>query len=128
MTGSWSKVTATTLTDRGLAEFSVPTYSGSQPVRYRATLDPAGGLPRVTTNAVDSSAWGAPDFADEFSGTTLGAAWSTRGTDYNPAGLRGLLQGLAGRRPRLGRRRSDCPCWPTRPGATCARRTARTGA
>ena len=93
VTGSWSKVTATTLTDRGLAEFSVPTYSGSQPVRYRATLDPAGALPRVTTNAVDSSAWGAPDFADQFSGTTLGAAWSTRGADYNPTGLRACSKG-----------------------------------
>ena len=91
--GLLDKVTATTLTDRGLAEFSVPTYSGSQPVRYRATVDPADGLPAITTNAVDSSAWGAPDFADEFSGTALGAAWSTRGTDYNPAGLRGCSKG-----------------------------------
>jgi beta-glucanase (GH16 family) len=91
--GTWEKLTSTTLTDRGLAEFSVPTYSGSQPVRYRATVDAADGLPRLTTKTVDSSAWGAPDFADQFSGSTLGAAWSIRGTDYNPVGLRACSKG-----------------------------------
>ncbi len=90
---SWQQVTATTLTDRGLAEFSVPTYAGSQPVPYRAVLDPADGLPKLKTSSVLSSAWGAPDFADQFSGSTLGAAWSTRGTDYNPVGLRACSKG-----------------------------------
>jgi beta-glucanase (GH16 family) len=90
---SWRTVATATLGVRGLAEFRVPT-PGSQAVRYRATADPTDGLPAlVATASVSSATWGPVDFADEFSGTSLGSAWNTRGTAYNPAGLRGCSKG-----------------------------------
>jgi beta-glucanase (GH16 family) len=89
---SWRAVAATRLDARGLAEFTVPA-NGSQPEEFRATTDPADGLPALTTTSVRAGAWGPVDFADEFGGTSLAPAWGTRGTDYNPAGLRGCSKG-----------------------------------
>ena len=51
------------------------------------------GKAAIKTDPVVSTEWGAPDFADEFSGRKLGAAWSDRFTDYNPAGLRRCSKG-----------------------------------
>jgi len=90
---SWKSVAQTTLTSRGLAEFSVPTLSSGRPVTYRATALAVAGQPAVTTRSVLSTQWGAPDFVEEFSGTALTSSWSNRGADYNPAGLRKCSRG-----------------------------------
>jgi beta-glucanase (GH16 family) len=90
---SWRTVAATALTDRGLAEFSVPTYDAGRPLTYRATASAVKGLKAVTTAQVVSTTWGAPDFVDEFSGTALGPSWSHRGGAYNPDGLRRCSKG-----------------------------------
>lgn len=90
---SWRTVATTVLTDRGLAEFSVPTYDGRGPITYRATASAFNGLQAVTTAQVASTKWGSPDFVDEFSGTALGPSWSHRGGAYNPDGLRRCSKG-----------------------------------
>lgn len=90
---SWKSVARTTLTSRGLAEFSVPTLTFGRPVTYRATALAFAGEPAVTTRGVLSTQWGAPDFVEEFSGTALTSSWSHRGTDYNPVGLRKCSRG-----------------------------------
>ena len=69
------------------------TYAGGSPVTYRATATAFQGLPALTSASAPSTRWGAPDFADEFSGTALGASWSHRGQDYNAAGLRRCSKG-----------------------------------
>ena len=90
---SW-KTVATAVTDtRGLAELGVATYASGSPLTYRATAAAFQGLPALSSASALSTRWGAPDFADEFSGTALGASWSHRGPDYNPAGLRGCSKG-----------------------------------
>jgi beta-glucanase (GH16 family) len=92
---SW-KAVAEVITDaRGLAELSVATYAGGSPVTYRATAAAFQGLPALTSVSALSTRWGEPDFADEFSGTALGASWSHRGPDYNAAGLRRCSKGSA---------------------------------
>jgi len=90
---SWKNVAQTALTSRGLAEFSVPTLSGGQPVRYRAVAQSFESQPALTTGEVLSTQWGAADFVEEFSGTALSSSWSHRGPDYNPAGLRRCSRG-----------------------------------
>ena len=89
--GRWSPDAATDA--RGLAELSVATYASGSPVTYRATAAAFQGLPALTSAGALSTRWGAPDFADEFSGTALGASWSHRGQDYNAAGLRRCSKG-----------------------------------
>lgn len=90
---SWKTVAQTTLTSRGLAEFSVPTLSGGRSVTYRALAHSFEGQPPLRTGEVLSTQWGAPDFAEEFAGTALSSSWSHRGPDYNPAGLRKCSRG-----------------------------------
>jgi hypothetical protein len=90
---SWAKVAKTRLTRKGLAEFGVPTTLGGLPITYRATALKYRGKPAVTTGEVVSTQWGVPDFADEFSGRTLGAMWSHRAKQYNPDGLRRCSKG-----------------------------------
>jgi beta-glucanase (GH16 family) len=89
---TWQVVDTATLDARGLAAFRVS--AGSTPTEYRVTAEAVSGLPALTsTTAVGTSTWGTPDFADEFTGTSLGTAWTTRGTVYNPAGLRACSKG-----------------------------------
>ncbi len=91
--GSWQQVAQSPLNARGLAEFSVATYVGSQPITYRATALAHQGLPALSSGTAVSTRWGSADFVEEFGGTALGASWSHRGPDYNPAGLRACSRG-----------------------------------
>ncbi|MGI8646251.1 MAG: glycoside hydrolase family 16 protein [Nocardioides sp.] len=90
---SWVKVAKTKLNERGLADFSVPNTLGRLPVTYRAEVLKFQGKPATTTDEVDSTGWGAPDFVDEFAGRKLSASWNTRAEKYNPAGLRRCSRG-----------------------------------
>ena len=90
---SWKAVADAATDARGLAELSVATYASGSPVTFRATAAAFQGLPALTSASALSTRWGAPDFADEFSGTALGAWWSHRGQDYNAAGLRRCSKG-----------------------------------
>lgn len=90
---NWVKVAKAKLNERGLADFSVGTTLGGLPITYRATALKFQGKPAITTGEVLSTQWGAPDFADEFSGTSLSEAWSNRAGTYNPAGLRRCSKG-----------------------------------
>ena len=91
--GSWQRVATTTVTGRGLAEFSAATYVNGLPATYRATALAYQGQPAITSASAMSTRWGAADFVEQFSGTALSGAWSHRGPDYNPAGLRGCSKG-----------------------------------
>jgi beta-glucanase (GH16 family) len=90
---SWVKVAKTKLTRKGLAEFTAPTTLGGLPITYRATALKYQGKKAITTGQVVSTEWGAPDFADEFSGRSLSPAWSHRVPTYNPDGLRRCSKG-----------------------------------
>ena len=90
---SWKQVALVPVNSRGLAEFSVATYSGGSPVTYRATALAYQGLPALTSASAVSNRWGPADFVEEFSGTALSGSWSHRGPDYNPAGLRACSKG-----------------------------------
>jgi len=90
---AWKTVESTKLTNRGLAEWSVPTKVKGKAVTYRATAMPWKGLASITTKPVTTSAWSKPSFRDEFSGTALGSRWTHRLGFYNPAGLRNCAKG-----------------------------------
>jgi beta-glucanase (GH16 family) len=89
----WVKAGKTRLNARGLADFAVATTSAGLPVTYRATALKHQGKAAVKTGQVVSTEWGSPDFLDEFTGRSLGDAWSHRATYYNPAGLRRCSKG-----------------------------------
>lgn len=90
---SWKKAGKAKLNKRGLAGFSVSTTRGGNPITYRATSPKYKGKASVTTDSVVSTQWGAADFADDFSGTSLNPTWSSRVTDYNAEGLRRCSRG-----------------------------------
>jgi len=87
--GGWKQASKTKLTKTGLAEFSVPTKKAV----YRATALRFKGLAPVNTKTVKTTAWGTPDFRDEFAGSALSASWSHRVGFYNPDGLRNCAKG-----------------------------------
>ncbi|MGI8646257.1 MAG: hypothetical protein ACR2JD_08060, partial [Nocardioides sp.] len=91
----WVVVDQTRLSRAGLAEFTARTRRGGDPVRYRVTALPDRGLDMHHSAAVWSTAWGAPDFVDEFDGAALDARWSHRIQFHNPLGRSQLLQGVA---------------------------------
>ncbi len=90
---SWVKAGKAKLTQKGLAEFSVATTLGGAPIVYRATALKYSGKAAVTSGQVLSTQWGAPDFVDEFTGSTLGPVWTHRAKTYNAAGLRRCSKG-----------------------------------
>ena len=89
----WKKVATSKLTNRGLAEWSVPTKVKGKAATYRATALKWQGLAPVTTKTVKTSQWGSPSYRDEFTGTGLGSDWSHRLGFYNPYGLRNCAKG-----------------------------------
>jgi beta-glucanase (GH16 family) len=75
----------------GRAEFFVPTRRAE--ATYRAVAQSYRGLTPKRSSAVVSGSWGAPDFADEFDGTSLSPAWEHRIQFYNPWGGRACSKG-----------------------------------
>jgi beta-glucanase (GH16 family) len=91
---SWKKVGTAKQEKSGRAYFSAAISKGGQPVTYRVTAQKYKGLGKATsTNTDDTARWLTPTFSDEFSGSTLGSAWSMRGQDYEPTSKRYCSKG-----------------------------------
>ena len=75
----------------GRAEFFVPTRLAA--ATYRAVAQSYRGLAAKRSSSVASTTWGAPDFVDEFDGTSLSPAWEHRIQFYNPWGGRACSKG-----------------------------------
>ena len=90
---TWKKVGTAKQDKAGRAHFSALVSKGGQPLTYRVTAQRYGGLKSVTSQSADTSRWLTPTFSDEFSGSTLGSAWSMRGQDYEPRSKRKCSKG-----------------------------------
>jgi beta-glucanase (GH16 family) len=90
---SWKKVGTAKQDKAGRAQFSALISKGGQPLTYRVTAQKYSGLKAVTSQSADTSRWLTPTFTDEFSGSTLGSAWSMRGQDYEPKSKRKCSKG-----------------------------------
>jgi beta-glucanase (GH16 family) len=84
----WTTVAKAKEDGHGVAEFTAPYAVGGEVATYRAVASRASGVPQVASAGVRTDVLGAPDFSDEFSGTTLGAAWSNRLQGYSAASKR----------------------------------------
>jgi len=91
--GEWLVVDETRLSRAGLAEFTARTQVGGHRVQYRVTALPDRGLERHNSAAVWSTAWGTPDFVDEFDGAALDGRWEHRLQFHNPWGGRSCSRG-----------------------------------
>ena len=90
---SWVQVGTGTQNAQGIAELTAPARFDGQVAVYRVAADTANGAARLTTAGARTDTWGDADFSDDFNGTRLGAAWTQRGQDYNPAGGRKCSKG-----------------------------------
>ena len=80
----WVTTGSSEESDQGLAEFNGPTTAaGGGALRYRVVASEQGELPAVGSDAASTDEFGAPDFTDEFSGTSLGSAWADRLQGYS---------------------------------------------
>lgn len=89
----WKKVGTAKQERSGRAYFSAKVSKGGQALTYRVTAMKFKGLKKVSSKSADTTQWLTPTFSDEFSGSTLGAAWSMRGQDYEPASKRNCSKG-----------------------------------
>ena len=90
---SWVNV-ATDRQDRhGVAEFKAPARVDGRVATYRVFARAFRGAPRVVSSSSRTDVWGQPDFDDAFNGSSLSSNWSSRGTEYNPEGLRKCSKG-----------------------------------
>jgi beta-glucanase (GH16 family) len=90
---SWKKVGTAKQEKSGRAHFAAAVSKGGAAVSYRVTAQKFKGLKSVSSSAADTTQWLTPTFSDEFSGSTLGPAWSMRGQDYEPASKRKCSKG-----------------------------------
>ncbi|MBC2932682.1 family 16 glycosylhydrolase [Nocardioides sp. zg-1228] len=90
---SWKKVGTAKQEKSGDANFTAAVSSGGAAVTYRATAQKFKGLKKVTSGTADTAQWLTPTFTDEFSGSSLGPAWSMRGQDYEPDSKRKCSKG-----------------------------------
>jgi beta-glucanase (GH16 family) len=90
---SWKKVGTAKQEKSGRAYFRAAVSKGGQPLTYRVTAQKFKGLKKATSKSADTARWVTPTFSDEFSGSTLGSAWSMRGQDYEPTSKRYCSKG-----------------------------------
>jgi beta-glucanase (GH16 family) len=90
---SWKKVGTAKQEKSGRAYFRAAVSKNGQPLTYRVTAQKFKGLGKVTSKTADTARWVTPTFTDEFSGSTLGPAWSMRGQDYEPTSKRYCSKG-----------------------------------
>lgn len=90
---SWKKVGTAKQNKAGRAQFSALVSKSGLPLTYRVTAQKYQGLKAIKSKSADTARWLTPTFTDEFSGTTLGSAWSMRGQSYEPASKRKCSKG-----------------------------------
>jgi len=88
----WQPLASIKTNADGRGEFLVPTPSQGRGT-YRVVAKSYRGLLAKRSTTVVSDTWGAPDFVDEFAGTSLGSAWEHRIQFYNPWGGRACSKG-----------------------------------
>lgn len=89
----WKKVGTAKQDKKGRVHFRANISSGGQALTYRVTAMKFKGLKKTTSTTVDTSAWLAPTFTDEFTGSALSSMWGMRGQDYEPASKRVCSKG-----------------------------------
>ncbi len=78
---------------QGRAVFSAKASSGGKALTYRVKAGKFKGLRPVVSQPVNTSRWLTPLFTEEFSGRSLGPAWSHRGQAYDKGSLRFCSKG-----------------------------------
>ncbi len=92
---TWKTVAKATQDRSGRVNFAASISNGGEALTYRVVAAKSKGLAALTSDSVDTSAWLTAAFTDEFSGSTLGTAWSMRGQDYESKSLRKCSKGSA---------------------------------
>jgi Glycosyl hydrolases family 16 len=90
---SWKTVSTAKQDAKGRADFAAAATSGGAPLTYRVEATKLGNLNAVVSESESTERWLAPDFTDEFSGSTLSSTWVHRGQDYEPQSLRMCSKG-----------------------------------
>lgn len=89
----WKKAGRTLQDRKGRAEFGARASRSGKALTYRVQALPFKGLKKVTSKPVSTERWLDATWTDEFSGSTLGSAWSHRGQSYEPSSLRNCSKG-----------------------------------
>jgi beta-glucanase (GH16 family) len=90
---SWKKGGTAKQYMAGRAQFSALISKSGLPLTYRVSAQKYQGLKAIRSQSADTARWLTPTFTDEFSGSTLGSAWSMRGQAYEPASKRKCSKG-----------------------------------
>ncbi len=93
----WSSVDTASTRANGTADFVLDAGAQAETepgATYRVVAAATDDLDELTSNPVTEQPT-APDFADEFDGSTLSSNWYVRGLEYNPEGLRACSRGSA---------------------------------
>ncbi|RYP83163.1 glycoside hydrolase family 16 protein [Nocardioides guangzhouensis] len=102
-TGSgWDTVAEGRENGRGIAQFNAPFRRNGAFQTYRAVAPRTASLARIATTGQSTSRWAQADFTDQFSGTTLGSAWSQRRQDFGATQYRKCSRGGVPRASRVG--------------------------
>ncbi len=89
----WKNVGKARTDRKGRAEFSARALRRGRALDYRVKAPRFKGLRRVASRPQSTARWQAPLFTDNFSGRSLGPAWSHRGQTYEKASLRRCSKG-----------------------------------
>ena len=84
----WTKVATGRENAAGRVDFTASTRVKHKVAKYRVVAQKYKGMASVTSSGVRTDLWGAADFSDEFSGTSLGSDWSDRLQGYAPDSYR----------------------------------------
>lgn len=90
---SWKTVSTVKQDKKGRAQFAARISRSGLPLTYRVQALKFKGLKAVTSDTVSTEKWLTPTWSDEFSGRSLGPAWSYRGQDYEKESLRRCSKG-----------------------------------
>jgi beta-glucanase (GH16 family) len=90
---TWRWVDTVTQNRDGRAQFAVRSSVDGRALTYRVKAVRVPGLTAVVSGPVSTERWLSPTWADEFSGTALGPAWSHRGQAYEPKSRRRCAKG-----------------------------------
>ena len=89
----WKNVGRARLDRRGKAVFSARAARRGKAETYRVKARPHQGARRAVSRPRTTQRWLEPTWTDEFSGRSLGPAWSHRGQTYEPVSLRRCSKG-----------------------------------
>lgn len=91
--GTWTTLATRRQDARGRVEMAAATSAAGQPLTYRVRVLATRGLRGLSSRPVSTQRWLRPSFGDEFTGTSLGGAWSTRSPEVVPGSRRSCAKG-----------------------------------